>query len=141
MCDCLTRFQRDKQSNLSLPLDPVSELCSPSPELVIEYQQIAGQWNVYVQKFLLGVINHTNSPSVRRTPSVMNSIKKKRGRRPKMTETQKVIVINSIRQNLSAKEIAKLASVTTRAVHDMKYQIARSGLLNVARSHPASNGQ
>jgi hypothetical protein len=89
MCDCLTRFQTNKPALLSLPLDPIELLCVPSPELVIEYKQISGQWNVYVQKLLMGVINHDGAHLRKRTPNVIETIKKKRGRRPKMTETQK----------------------------------------------------
>src|SRR4051812_15667688 len=125
MCDCLTRFQTNKPAMLSLPLDPIELLCVPSPELVIEYKQISGQWNVYVQKFLLGVIGHDSSGSRKRVPNVIDTKKKKRGRRPKMTDTQKTIIQNSIIQGLGKKEIAAPANTSVRAVHDMKYRLSR----------------
>lgn len=121
MCDCLTRFQTTKPS-LSLPLSPASLLCAPSPELIIEYNDISSKWTVYVQKLLIGVIDHNG---VRRTPNVIDSIKKKRTRRPKMTAVQKMTVIELIKTGIPADEIAKKANVTLRAVYDQKYQIGK----------------
>lgn len=124
MCDCLTRFQTNKPS-LSLPFDPASILCSPSPELVIEYKEISGKWSVFVQKVLVGVINHNGSRLTRRIPNVIDAIKKKRARRPKMSGTQKSMVIQLLKQNEPADFIAKQAGVTLRAVYDQKYQLGK----------------
>lgn len=121
MCDCLTRFQTSKPS-LSLPLEPASILCEPSPELVIEYKEISGKWSVYVQKLLGGVIDHVGH---KRTANVLDSIKKKRMRRAKMTGTQKSMVVHLLRKNIPADQIAKQACVPLRAVYDQKYLLGK----------------
>jgi hypothetical protein len=85
----------------------------------------------------MGVINHDGAHIRKRTPNVIETIKKKRGRRPKMTETQKTIIRNSLHQGLDIKQIADLANVPIRAVHDMKYRMERLG----AQAKPSTNGQ